>query len=73
MTQTDEFRYQEALHTAYIMTCMWSDFIEDHEAVSSNLELKAMAERISEDLNGFYQTVARVVVEKFGINVDESS
>lgn len=71
MAQTDELGHQEALHTAYIMTCMWSDFIEEHEAVSSNPELKAQAEQISEALNDFYQALARVTVEKFGRNVDD--
>lgn len=71
MAQTDEFGHQEALHTTYIMTRMWSDFIEDHEAISSNPELKNQAEQISEALNDFYQAVARVTVEKFGRNVDE--
>ena len=65
MSSIGELGHQEALHTAYIMTCMWSDFIEDHEAVSSNPELKAMAERLSKELNDFYQTVARVIDEKF--------
>lgn len=59
MAQPDELRRQEALHTAYIMTCMWSDFIEDHSTVSGNPELKAMAAQISEALNDFYQAVAR--------------
>lgn len=73
MSSGDEFGHQEALHTAYIMTCMWSDFIEDHEVVSSDPKLKAQAERISEELNGFYQAVARVMDEKFSSNVDQSS
>ena len=71
MARPDELSHQEVLHTAYIMTRMWSDFIEDHEAVSSNPELKAQAERISEELNDFYQAVARVTVDKFGKNVDK--
>ncbi|BET60304.1 hypothetical protein GEO60473_33440 [Geobacter sp. 60473] len=71
MAKPDKLGHQEALHTAYIMTCMWSDFIENHEAVSSNPELKTQAERISEALNDFYQAVARVTVEKFARNVEE--
>ncbi|HMN13866.1 MAG TPA: hypothetical protein PKD55_16250 [Bellilinea sp.] len=70
-TRQAELSHQEALHTAYIMTCIWSDFIEDHKTVGENPELKAMAERISEELNDFYQAVGRVTVEKFGRNVDE--
>lgn len=73
MAQIDEFGHHEALHTAYIITCMWSDFIEGHEAVSSNPELKAQSERISEELNDFYQAIARVMDEKFGSNVDKAS
>lgn len=70
MPQTDELGHQEALHTVYIMTSMWSDFIEDHSAIAENPELKAEAEKISEMLNDFYQAVARVTFEKFGRNVE---
>lgn len=71
MARPDELGHQEVLHTAYILTCMWSDFIEDHEVISSNPELKAQAERISEELNDFYQAIACVTVDKFGGNVDK--
>lgn len=73
MSSVDEFGHHEVLHTAYLMTRMWSDFIDGHDAVSTNPELKAEAKRINEELNDFYQSVARVIVEKFGSNVDESS
>lgn len=60
MAQTDELGHHEALHTAYIMARMWSDFVEDHATVAGNPELKAKAEQISEGLNAFYQAVGRL-------------
>lgn len=65
MAVDDEFGYHEVLHTAHIMTCMWSDHIIDHGAVCLDSELREEADRIGSEIANFYQKVAIISDRKF--------
>lgn len=66
MPVDDKFGYHELLHTAHIMTCMWSDHIEGHGALETDPELKAEADRIGQEVASFYGKVAVASDRKFG-------
>ena len=55
--QTDKFGHHEVLHTAFIMSEMWDNYILKHLVVVGNPELRAAAERIGDEIGAFYQLV----------------
>ena len=59
MTRVDKWHRHEAMDRVAMMMDMWSQFIEEHPAITSVPALKSMAEFIGEEMADLYQLAGR--------------
>ena len=54
MGKLDKYHYHEAMDRAHIATDHFHEYVENHPAVMSNIELSAAAEHVTDELYKFY-------------------
>lgn len=64
MAATDEFGKHEVLHTASIILEMFETYLLEHEAVETDADVKAAADKVFDELFRFYQLVGAKWLEK---------
>lgn len=55
----DPFSHHEALHVAWLISDLFSQYLHDHPFVRSEPSLRREAEKIEDQLAGFYQLVGQ--------------
>ena len=61
----DEFYYHEALDRTHLVLEIFTDFVADHPAITSNMDLHGLAETIGNDLAELYQKIGAKRFEDF--------
>lgn len=65
MSAKDEFSFHEALHTAHVLICAWSDHVTDHPAVKGNKKLREAAENAERAMADVYQIIGAEKYSRF--------